>query len=225
MTNPEPPDIEIARYGLRTFEINDGELASMAIVGSHWQGGTCEAKCFRNSMQYGFVSDITNPRHKSPDEGCTCGIYATVTLQSLQEQYMAATKLVTVIAAEGKTIIGDRGMRTSAARIVAYWSPSRRIRKVCKKQCVGAKHFKDLDEMLVAYNLPRDNPPPPSTLVFYVPLMQADVIARSPFAWILVDVQPGTYTAVKLIDATCPIAPVTISSPGAQVIATLTHTK
>ncbi len=43
----------------------------------------------------------------------------------------------------------------AAARVVAYWSPVRGIRKICAEQCVGAKNFKDLNEMLAAYGLRR----------------------------------------------------------------------
>ncbi len=140
------PDIEVARYALRTFvtyPVGD-RLRSVVKRGHHWHDGTCVAQCLKGKD------------HEAPAEGCSCGIYGTLSLQALERQFDSeAARLVTVIAAEGRTIIGDTGLRTSAARVVAYWSPSRTIRKSCKKQFRGSEDFTDLNAMLTAYKLPR----------------------------------------------------------------------
>jgi hypothetical protein len=141
------PDIEVGRYALRTFKIdyNRLELKSMTQGSSestHWRHGTCEATCL-----------IRN--HIAPYEGCSCGIYGTLNLDSLIRQYaFTARDIVAVFAAEGKTIVGEVGLRTAAARVVAWWSPLRGVRRICEVQCEGAKKFDDLDTMLAAYGFP-----------------------------------------------------------------------
>jgi hypothetical protein len=138
-------DIEVARYALRTFEVDyDAEVLRSAVKpGWHWHNGTCVAKCLRRH------------KHKAPHQRCSCGIYGTLTLEHLMRQFSGyATQLVAVIAAEGTTIIGDVGLRTAAARVVAYWTSSFDIHQICEKWCAAAKGFEDLDEMLAAYNFP-----------------------------------------------------------------------
>lgn len=78
-----------------------------------WEDGTCEAVC------HGY----SNPRHEAPNENCGCGVYGSLSYADVLGQYHDAAKhLVAVIAAEGKTIIGTRGLRTAFARVVAYWA-------------------------------------------------------------------------------------------------------
>ncbi len=62
-----------------------------------------------------------------------------------------------MIAAEGLTVSGETGLRTAAARIVAYWcaesnwSPSEA--DVCADQCPGARRFYDARVMARMYGL------------------------------------------------------------------------
>jgi hypothetical protein len=106
-------DIEIARYALRTFRVEDGKLSSVVVGAGHWENGVCIAVCTRNPE---------DPTHEAPAKGCSCGIYATHSVAALFRQYgKQACRIVTVIAPEGRTVTGDTGLRTSAARIVAYW--------------------------------------------------------------------------------------------------------
>jgi hypothetical protein len=121
-------DIEIARYALRTFTIQDGQLSSIAVSGHHWENGVCEATCMVHPE---------DPTHEAPAKGCSCGIYATHSVAALFRQYgKQACKIVVVIAPEGRTVTGDTGMRTAAARIVAYWCGEGATveAEVCSKQ-------------------------------------------------------------------------------------------
>jgi hypothetical protein len=59
-----------------------------------------------------------------------------------------------VIAAEGRTIIGTRGLRTERARVVAWWTPRLRATIICNVQFVGAKKYIDVDDMCRDYGIP-----------------------------------------------------------------------
>ncbi|WP_094359988.1 hypothetical protein [Mycobacterium marinum] len=163
----ELPDIEIARYALRTFKVDlspggTRALESISIPGHHWVDGVCIAQCLRKEFhaKFGFYltaedSEDVGP-HTSPPESlntkCDCGIYDMHTANNLVAEYPRnSSRLVTVIAAEGNTLIGEVGLRTAAARIVACWSPEREVRRICADTCGGAKVFTDLDAMLAAY--------------------------------------------------------------------------
>ncbi len=209
LTDQEVGDVEIARYALRTFVVDRGHLTSVAKKGKgagHWQNGTCEAIC------------VAGRDHKAPAELCTCGIYGTLNLADLRRQFASAKELVTVMAAEGTTIIGDTGLKTAFARIVAYWTPNKHIRKVCAKECEGAKYFGNIDEMLAAYNLPHGPPPPPPfDTTIHVKLTLQEILDR-PDHVVTISVgglPPGTYTDIELADGTrCPIAATTIHGGG-----------
>lgn len=147
------PDIEVGRYALRTFRLVDGKLKSL-FQSTYWDGGTMIAEC-----RAGTPCDIV------PSENCHCGLYGTLTLDHLVKQYAAdARRNVAVIAAEGSTLIGDRGLRTSAARIVAYWAPDQAFAdyrnadlvfsEVYASICPDARRFEDKTEMLEAYHFP-----------------------------------------------------------------------
>lgn len=157
----EVPDIEIARYALRTFGIDrvGGTLKSVSLPGDHWVGGACVAQCLREEFGqkfgYWFYREHPGP-HTSPpkslDTNCDCGIYGANTADYLYSQYPKhCRELITVIAAKGNTIAGDVGLRTAAARVVAYWSPSQEVRRICVDACPGAKAFTALDAMLADY--------------------------------------------------------------------------
>jgi hypothetical protein len=146
----ESPDFEVGRYGLRTFRVDRTARALLPVVREDrdaWAGGVCVARCAHGHT------------HSPPGDDCSCGIYAATSLGSLLGQYpRQASNIVAVIAAEGPTIIGSSGLRTSAARVVAYWShPSPSLgtaRVVLAQQCPDAKGYDDCGAMLAAYHMP-----------------------------------------------------------------------
>ncbi|MFV8169731.1 hypothetical protein [Mycobacterium sp. DBP42] len=155
----KPSDIEVGRYAVRTFTVDRhrGALAPVSIaphldnigVNGHlaWEAGVCEARCV-----HGYD-------HTAPDEDCSCGIYGATTLTSLRRQFPdLAAGIVAIIAAEGPTLIGNAGLRTSAARVVSYWchpGPAfDEARTVLSQQCSHAQEFDDLGAMLAAYDIP-----------------------------------------------------------------------
>lgn len=174
MRLPEPPqddgeeeaedtDLEVARYGLRTFRVRTrGEMRSQqwglrsVVKSTYWTDGVMEAKCMADARAFLWSLHENEEEHVIPDKNCSCGIYATTSLDSLMAQYpaYALSGGVAVIAAEGPTIIGELGMRTTAARIVAYWCPDKKKRKVYEEVCQDARHFRNMSDMLEAYNLP-----------------------------------------------------------------------
>lgn len=110
-------DLEVGRYALRTFRFSDDDFLPILNTpnrGGWTREGTCVATCF---------SPPNYPRdlHEAPCLECECGIYGSHSLQDLHAQYSYAWYFVAVIAAEGKTIVGSRGLRTERARVVAYW--------------------------------------------------------------------------------------------------------
>jgi hypothetical protein len=159
-------DLEVGRYALRSFEYfqllpypeiieaysywSDGKVRGFRSTSYHnqlrtdWSDGTCEAVCTR-----------THPKHAAPQEHCTCGIYASLSYADLLAQFRSYTRtLVAVIAAEGTTIIGSRGLRTQFARVVAYWvRPDEIIRQVAAHQFKDAEQYDTTFEMVEAYGL------------------------------------------------------------------------
>ncbi|MEN4464545.1 hypothetical protein VXE65_21245 [Mycolicibacterium conceptionense] len=169
-------DIEVGRYALRTFLVDRHYRALLPLTGnarpvgrrlyaaglaaynhaarSVWAGGVCVARCGRGRS------------HAAPAEDCSCGVYGATSLESLLDQFPGlAHNIVAVIAAEGTTIVGDDGLRTSAARVVAYWiQPWPELddaRAVFAEQCPGAEVFPHLDCMLAAYGFPVGPPAAP----------------------------------------------------------------
>jgi hypothetical protein len=139
-------DLAVGVYALRTFAVADGKLSSVIQGAGHWDDGVCEARC------------VKDPTHEAPADGCKCGIYGTHTLEALFSQYPEhSSRIVAVIAPEGRTVTGPKGLRTAFARIVAYWcaepdrSPSEA--DVCAEQCPGARRFYDLNVMARLYGL------------------------------------------------------------------------
>jgi hypothetical protein len=187
-------DLEVARYGLRTFRparkggtsnpYYDDLIAGMLIPysaglgvkpqpidaethvlgsvyiggGQYWTDGTCTAECHNDKAKVftplDWLSWLTGqklPLHQAPSEGCGCGIYATLTYEHLADQYPKETRrVVTVVAAEGQTIIGDKGFRTQYARVVAYWCDDGLL-DICKTQFKDAERFPKVNHMLKAY--------------------------------------------------------------------------
>ncbi|WP_157185984.1 hypothetical protein [Mycobacterium canetti] len=152
---PEVPDVEVARYALRTFRIDyeRGVLKSVAVEGDHWTRGVCEAVCAHPCWPVYPVD------HKAPEVACRCGIYGCLTLDDLVRQWSEFCRdIVAVIAVEGTTIIGYTGLRTEAARIVAYWTPLDTIRQICTQTCTGAIYFRSINKMLTAYGFTSGSP-------------------------------------------------------------------
>jgi hypothetical protein len=195
----EVVEIEVARYGLRTFRhvsayeasmssnerwIRDWqsitlgiygsdlfgvskpegpmELCSTAMSGSHWKTGVCEASCQQelNSHQrllieLAALTTGVEPvyAHQAPQEDCHCGIYAAHTLAVLRDQFSDyVSDIVAVVAAEGQTIIGDKGFRTQRARVVAYWC-SDRVADTAESQFAEAQRYPEIAPMLAEYGL------------------------------------------------------------------------
>jgi hypothetical protein len=199
----EVVELEVARYGLRTFRhipadetemeqtvrwVTNGmsfsifgsdyyghesekpmELCSAAVQGSHWKGGVCEAVCrvpanaHKNLLiELAALTAGVEPvfGHQAPQEDCHCGIYAAHTLQVLCDQYSSYVKdIVAVVAAEGQTIIGDKGFRTERARVVAYWC-SERVAPTAASQFPDAERYSEIASMLTDYGLERGTPSP-----------------------------------------------------------------
>lgn len=146
-------DIEVGRYALRTFQITpDGKLCSLYKPYT-WEGGKAIATC------------MSPAKHEEvPNLECHCGIYGTITIEHLVRHYLSvgANKSVAVFAAEGLSYIGSRGLRTKAARIVAYWAIDA-YKAYYAKECPGAKGYDDINEMLEAYKFAKHEgewPPP-----------------------------------------------------------------
>lgn len=161
-------DIEVGRHALRTFKTFDGTLQSLYRKHT-WTDGKAIAKCLRESnglrlqLWGGEEVNVPPPCESSPNEECLCGLYGTLTLEQLIREYGASTITggVAVIAAEGPTIIGSKGLRTSAARIVAYWLGVQGDHGVYARHAPEAKRYTDMTEMLADYNLqPYDGPWP-----------------------------------------------------------------
>lgn len=139
-------DFVIGMLALRTFRIQNGELQPITSSINEWENGTCKAVCTKHPE---------DDEHDAPEPDCTCGIYGALTLDVLLEQWEEPTSnLITIIAAEGTTYIGTKGLRTAAARIIAYCTPHQHIRTICTKQCPGARGFYDIDAMLKTHRFP-----------------------------------------------------------------------
>ena len=162
----EESDLEVGRYALRSFEYfelhpypeiaeaysywDDGRVRGFRSTSYHnqlrtdWSDGTCEAVCTK-----------THPRHEAPKEHCTCGIYGSLSYADLVAQFHGYTRLiVAVIAAEGVTFIGSRGLRTQFARVVAYSvRPDELPQRVAAHQFRDAQRYDTVFEMVEAYGL------------------------------------------------------------------------
>lgn len=175
-------DLEVGRHGLRTFSVVPSSILSVEIrsmfgieqtdkdkekflgpvfVNSsrEWITGTCVARCYA-AQGYTPSCDVSWGNHLPPSEKCKCGIYATLSLNHLQEQYPEQTSnVVAIVAAEGQTIIGTKGFRTARATVVAYWCDDS-VRDMCKKQFQEAQEYGDVLEMVKDFNLEVGEPSP-----------------------------------------------------------------
>jgi hypothetical protein len=137
-------EVEVGRYALRSFDLGQGTLGSLFKRGHSWENGVAIAKCLAD-----------NPCAEPPTQDCKCGLYGTLTLDQLCIEYAnRARYAVAVFAAQGRTFLGTKGLRTAAARVVAYWCESPRQKKVLSTCAPQATHFADITEMLAAYKFP-----------------------------------------------------------------------
>ena len=147
----EVVNLEVGRLALRTFLMSPRlGPRSTWIPGDHWEGGVCKAKC--------YCSDGLDELHEPPKLERSCGIYGSFSIDTLRWQYPTLTRdLVAVMAAEGRTIIGNFGLRTQYARIIAYWTPY--PSRLCQEKFPDAEMYQNLDEMLRAFKLDERLPP------------------------------------------------------------------
>jgi hypothetical protein len=93
-----------------------------------WTDGMAEAKCYEGQSRY-FPNQPPAARfesHAAPKEGCTCGIYAALTLDVIDD-YVTKTGLRALVPrlftgllyATGKIICCDLGWRAEQAEIIA----------------------------------------------------------------------------------------------------------
>lgn len=137
-------DIEVGRYALRTFRLTSARkarLISLNSMGSHnpaWTDGTCSAVCLRSSLYHPNSSGVCEPPHESPSISCTCGIYGSLSYRDLLDQYgYNVTRILAIIAAEGTTLIGSRGLRTQYARVVAFNAMDSQYKKPLSDSSTG----------------------------------------------------------------------------------------
>lgn len=159
-------ELEVARYAVRTFLVGNTHIVSIAAAARGiWKNGTCEAECLitRDPFlveldQFQEYRDNWQP-HEAPILKCSCGIYGCLTLGGLLQQFpSAATRMIAVIAAEGKTIIGPVGLRTAAARVVAYWMSDTLARyTTVLRSLPEAKVYHSPSIMCEDYGIPYDN--------------------------------------------------------------------
>lgn len=150
MSDIQLPDLEVGRVALRTFKIEDDHLWPVAFKNDDWADGTCVARCV-----YYDEEDSSTTYHEAPKLGCSCGIYGTLSLSHLFDQWRVLTQqLVCVIAAEGNTVMGDKGLRTSAARVLAYWSKDKKVRRIVKGQFPDVVYYRKMEAMLDHYGIP-----------------------------------------------------------------------
>lgn len=151
----EDKPIEIGGYALRTFKVTNDKLGSL-YKPTTWDNGVAIAECL-----------APQKCESPPGENCSCGLYGFLSLDELIRDYGAnANRSVAVFEPEGDTVIGPRGLKTAAARIVAYWcSPPETVahwdrgslaelQGIYAAQCPDAKEFFDIAAMLKAYDLP-----------------------------------------------------------------------
>lgn len=141
-------DPEVQRYALRSFDTSYGRLKSLF-----------QAFCWENGVAIATCSKGKCPDDAVPVAECACGLYGHLTLDLLVGDYRVhARKNVAVFEAEGRTIIGPRGLKTKAARIQGYWCATLTEKDVYDHHAPEAKHFACIDELLKAYHFPAYDP-------------------------------------------------------------------
>jgi hypothetical protein len=132
-----------------------------------WEDGTCTARCVRTDIATATLL-ATPPAwkpppvwesHSAPERGCSCGIYGALALNHLRNQYPSnSAGIIAVIAAEGTTIIGTRGLRTQYARVVGWYAGKHPERSIAARQFKDALEYTTSLGMCTAFNLPLNGP-------------------------------------------------------------------
>ena len=134
--------------GYRQFDLVDGGLVPpVRAADGPWDGTLEHARCGRGLA------------HAAPDADCTCGLYAMHRPGSATVSLGYANA---VVAARGRTVLGDRGFRAASARVEAValpatvrWSPStaRQARRQLAQRYPSTRVYSSTRRML------RDHPP------------------------------------------------------------------
>lgn len=89
----------------------DRKLVSM--FPADWSNGSLTSECSR----YELDKDKSSAIHRSPDQNCTCGVYAHyLPLESYEKK---RNSIFGVVEASGKILMGTKGFRAEKARVVA----------------------------------------------------------------------------------------------------------
>jgi hypothetical protein len=141
-------------YGVRAFFLNfDATLASPVYSAYEWKDGEMEAIC--NSGYH--VEDMP-----VGTINCYCGFYSFHEPEGAREYYYGEhLGMLGVIEAYGHVTIGNRGMRSSKARVVGLVVPRTRWRKKVKrshheamlKNYPSASTFETLEEAAAAFRI------------------------------------------------------------------------
>lgn len=94
--------------GYRQFEVRRNGLYPLVHDAAPWSGDVEQARCGAGH------------EHAAPDAECRCGLYAWYLPGSAT---VALGPSPAVVAARGRCILGDRGFRAAAARVVAVTLP------------------------------------------------------------------------------------------------------
>ena len=149
MTATEP---QVGMYALRTFKIdakrgrllpvNTGAGLRATQLDAWEPSGVCIAEC-------------RHLPHAAPHPTCQCGIYGFANLEHLRRQYIQADHVVAVISVEGQVVVGSRGVRAQAARIVGLWVDPKAIpgpvRARMAANMPSVTFFDDVEEMIAGY--------------------------------------------------------------------------
>jgi hypothetical protein len=119
------PDLAEPVIGWRYWRLDRGRdrLASLTGRAEPWPAGSAfEAACRfarrdRSDSRYQVVGGFERASHGAPEEGCTCGIYATRDLKTLRSKMLFGLGLMVVgeVALWGKVISATRGYRAQFA--------------------------------------------------------------------------------------------------------------
>lgn len=89
------------------------ERKLVSMFTADWSNGSHTSVCSR----YELDKDKSSARHRSPDNGCTCGIYAHyLPLESYEK---VRNSVFGVVEASGKILMGTKGFRAEKAKVVA----------------------------------------------------------------------------------------------------------
>ena len=149
----EVKDYVVGLHALRTFRLRGLQMESIIAPAGLWKGGVCRAECLGG----GGWAESKHPELPAPQVDCACGIYGSLSLDRLTEQYTQyANSILAVIAAEGRTIVGTRGIRTQYARVVAWWTPGVYRTGICTVQFKDSKMYASMNRMLRDYGIPKE---------------------------------------------------------------------